>query len=837
MENTHAFKEFFTQQLNTAQQNAVTPTRGALLIVAGAGSGKTRVITARIAHLILNEGVHPSNIIALTFTNKAANEMKERIARFLGNARSLPFIGTFHSYCLKLLKTNGEYLDHPFLSILDEDDQEKLLSGIIQRSGITKRITAKQLSYQISQIKNQMQDPLTSSSSLDPKLLTDLYNAYEKEKRLSKSLDFDDLLIEGLALFKKHPIFKTQFQQTVRHILVDEYQDTNVIQHELLKQMSQDGPRSMAVDSVCVVGDEDQSIYSWRGATVANVMNFKQDFPETVIIKIEQNYRSVQPILEVANHVIKNNKYRNPKNLWSDRPAKDRVRIISCMSNYQEGDTIAQLVQVAAKQQSSTATNLRQGAGEQIAVLYRAHYQSRTIEEALVKYSIPYKIVGGTQFYDRKEIKDLLAYLRLVVNPFDRAAFFRIINCPMRGLGEKFEEQFYERWNSEPFSPYDAIIKAFIQEKLVTGIKKTSLEQFANHFKPLNHDTRPLKALEHIIMHVAYITYLKNAYETEEAQTRIDNVKELVRAIAHFESNGITTIRGLLDEIALMQEHMQKDDAKNPVLLMTLHAAKGLEFDMVILCGLEEGLFPSSRSMLTDDGLEEERRLFYVGITRAKERLLITHARHRYTYGQMNDQLSSRFLDEIPSKLATSFDGTSWNITQAKAFFADWLNAKMPTSASTVMTFGASHTPNPVYPDSSTSSELKARRTIKSSSETGLRPSTGRAAGKEKTAKPETAKGSIQKLKEAVAQRYARSKNASFETILRPSSGRAAVESASSSITHAAHGWKTNQPVAHKSFGVGIIKNIETRSDDQVFLTVQFKSGTKKIDQKFVAKV
>jgi DNA helicase II / ATP-dependent DNA helicase PcrA len=802
MENTQAFKEFFSQQLNQAQQNAVSPKCGSLLVVAGAGSGKTRVITARIANLILNEQVPPYAIIALTFTNKAANEMKERIARFLGTTQSLPFIGTFHSYCLKLLKTNGQYLDHPFLSILDEDDQEKLLSGIIQRSGISKRITAKQLSYQISQIKNQMQDPLTYAGALDPKLLTDLYNAYEKEKRLSQALDFDDLLIEGLNLFKKHISFKEQFQKTVRHILVDEYQDTNVIQHEFLKQMAHPSIRSatqgerglnIAIDSVCVVGDEDQSIYSWRGATVANVMNFKHDFPETQIIKIEQNYRSVQPILDIANHVIQNNKQRNPKNLWSDRPAKDRVRTISCVSNYQEGDTIAQLMHVLAKQESLSS----------IAILYRAHFQSRTIEEALVKNSIPYKIIGGTQFYDRKEIKDLLAYLRLIVNPFDRAAFFRVINCPMRGLGEKFEELFYERWNNEPFSPYDAIIKAFVQEKIVTGTKKTSLEQFAHVFKNLNHETRPLKALEMIIAHVAYITYLKNTYDTEEAQTRVDNVKELVRAIAHFESTGISTIRGLLDEIALMQEHAQKEEAKNPVLLMTLHAAKGLEFDMVILCGLEEGLFPSSRSLITDEGLEEERRLFYVGITRAKERLLITHARHRYTYGQMNDQMPSRFLGEIPSKMAPSFDGTSWNITQAKAFFADWLNAKVPT---TVMTFGGSNFAKTTSDRSPATPKPKVTHSPKAAVKSSVKSVT-------------------QKLKEAVAQRYAASKKSM------------APDPLPATITHAAHGWRTNQPVAHKSFGIGIIKNIETRGEENVFLTVHFKSGTKKIDQKFVTKV
>ena len=529
-------------------------------------------------------------------------------------------------------------------------------------------------------------------------------------------------------------------------------------------------------------------------------MNFKKDFPETQIIKIEQNYRSVQPILEVANQIIQHNKQRNPKHLWSDRPAKDRVRVISCMSNYQEGDTIAQLISVASREKSRPT----------IAILYRAHFQSRTVEEALIKNSIPYKIIGGTQFYDRKEIKDLLAYLRLIINPFDRAAFFRVINCPSRGLGEKFEELFYERWNADPFSSYDVIIRALIEEKSVTGIKKTALEPFANTFKNLNYETRPLKALEYIIAHVAYITYLKTTFDSQEAQTRIDNVKELLRAITHFESNGVITIRALLDEITLMQEHIQNDEEQDPVLLMTLHAAKGLEFDMVILCGLEEGLFPSSRSLMTDDGLEEERRLFYVGITRAKERLLITYARHRYSYGQMNDQVPSRFIQEIPQKLASAFEGSSWNVTQAKTFFVDWLKAKNPN---TVLTFGVSQSV-PAH----SSPKIAAKHLTKEPTK----------------ARPKTV---TQKIKEAVTQRYAASKKTPaaepVKSTTNPGHGSPEVEAKNRTT----NGWRTNQPVSHKSFGVGVIKNIETRSDDQVFLTVQFKSGTKKIEQKFLAKV
>lgn len=760
MENIQKFRTFISEQLNDAQRNAVLPEKGSLLVVAGAGSGKTRVITARIAHLILEKNVPAHQIVALTFTNKAANEMKERIGRYLGSNSELPFIGTFHSYCLYLLKQNGELLEQPFFSILDSDDQQKMVSQLLKAHGVNKRITPSQIIYQISHLKNQMQNPLTASDiSLDLHLFNEIYNAYEREKRVSKCLDFDDLLLHALALFTKYPSFKKEFQETVRHILIDEYQDTNLVQHEFLKHMAQHN-NNMNIDSVCVVGDEDQSIYSWRGATVANVMNFTHDFPGTTLIKIEQNYRSVQPILEVANHVIKNNRYRNPKNLWSDRQARDRIRVIACMSNYQEGDMIAQLATIISTQQSLSS----------VAVLYRAHYQSRTVEEALVKYSIPYKIIGGVQFYERKEIKDLLAYLRLYVNPFDRTAFFRVINCPTRGLGAKFEELCYDRWNEQPFLSFKDILNGIIEDKAVPPAKCLTLREFLRIFSAIEQNTTPLKALELIIAHVAYISYLKQAYDTEEAQSRIDNVKELLRALSHFEANGITTIGKLLDEIALMQEHHVEDETKDPILLMTLHAAKGLEFDMVILCGLEEGLLPSSRSLVTDEGLEEERRLFYVGITRAKERLLLTHARHRYAYGQVNDQRPSRFINEIPSTLAPTYDGTSWNIVQAKSFFADWCNARI---SSPVHTFGSAQ---------STPSIRK-------------KPLTSRTA---------------QKTKSNISAPIARSNSRT---------------------------WRINQPVSHPKFGVGIVTNIEERGNENTFLTIKFKSGTKKIDHTFVTKV
>jgi len=682
------FNEFLTTKLNAEQQKAVQHQDGALLVIAGAGSGKTRVITARIAHLILNAGVSPRAIVALTFTNKAAKEMQERITHFLGKHVELPFIGTFHSYCLRLLKKNQELLDYPFFSILDDDDQQKLLSGIINRAALQKEVTAKNLSYQISHIKNHATDTehINMLYAVNPRLQA-LYAAYEQEKKASKCLDFDDLLLQGLKLFTHHADFKSQTQDTVRHILVDEYQDTNVVQHELLKQMARDA-RTFSIDSICVVGDEDQSIYSWRGATIANIINFKKDFPDAVSIKIEQNYRSVQSILDIANSVITHNKQRNPKVLWSEKKGHDRIRRITCMSEYQEGDLIAQFASVASKTQKLSS----------IAVLYRTHFQSRAIEEALIRSSIPYKIIGGVQFYDRKEIKDLLAYLRLVVNPFDRASFFRVISVPPRGLGLKFEELFYEYWHNETFLHFHDVAKKLIETMQVMGSKKTALEEFCHVFEGCAPTDKPTHALDHIISKLGYIGYLKETYEPEDAQSRIENVKELLNAMKHFESSGIGTIEQFLDEVALMQEKMnKKDENHDALLLMTLHAAKGLEFDTVILTGLEEGLLPSSRSMAQEDTLEEERRLFYVGITRARERLLITHSRYRYAYRNMTDQIPSRFLDEIPDHLTFIENASYWKTPEMRIALSKWLGNNQAPAENHIMTFGTPKSSNNTY--------------------------------------------------------------------------------------------------------------------------------------------
>jgi len=676
------FNTFLKENLNRQQQKVVKEKDGIFLVVAGAGSGKTRVITSRIANLIINKNVDPHTIIALTFTNKAANEMKGRIREFLEYNVEMPFLGTFHSYCLRILRSNSDLLDKPFEAILDEDDQKKILSGIIKRNGLGKRITAKKLSYNISQIKNRMvgnKDDVMNTLANDS-FLREMYAAYEYEKQASKCYDFDDLLIEAVRLFERKPEFKQEFQEHAKHILVDEYQDTNVAQHVLLKHMTLDKKNKCKADSLCVVGDEDQSIYSWRGATIANIINFKKDFKNAKLIKIEQNYRSVQPILDAANKVISHNKKRNPKKLWSEKKGRDRIRTINCSSEYQEGDIVARFIKTAWKKQSLNS----------IAILYRAHYQSRAIEEAFIRSSIPYKIVGGIQFYERKEIKDILAYLRLIVNPFDRPSFFRVINCPTRGLGQKFEDKFYISWNQDIFSGFKDIANALLKEKTLTATKQKSLKDFIKIFDKIDQHTKPSNAIEKIIAKSGYKQFLKDSCEKNEYEAREDNLKELVRATKFMEEQGIHTISEFLQEVALMQASshaLGQDEQKDHVTLMTLHAAKGLEFNTIIIVGIEEGILPSARSLYDSDAVEEERRLFYVGMTRAKERLILSYADYRYAFGQTSYQPESRFLKEIPNNLQNKIDLTRSNTAQIDAMFYRWLGINMPKISSSVVTF------------------------------------------------------------------------------------------------------------------------------------------------------
>ena len=653
MDAHEKFSQFFTTQLNPDQQQAVEPKNGVLLVCAGAGSGKTRVITARMTNLILNHSVPAQSIIALTFTNKAAREMKERIAHFLPN-QQLPFVGTFHSYCLRILKTYRQYYTNHQFSILDDDDQDKMLRAIINRYGLQKKVSVKTLSSAISQQKNSL-------LGISDPLLEELYSVYEKEKKYAHALDFDDLLLEVLNLFKTSEPFKQEFQHKIRHVLVDEYQDTNLVQHDLLQQITCSGPKKFTLDSLCVVGDEDQSIYSWRGATIKNIVYFKRDFPEAQSITIAQNYRSVQSILDTANAIIDNNLERNPKKLWSAKTGTDRIRRMLCASSYQEGDVVARLAQAHFQKRPL----------ESIAVLYRSLYQSRALEEALIRNSVPYKIIGGIRFYDRQEIKDLLAYLRIVANPFDRVAVMRVINTPSRGLGDKFTEQLMQLWDEQPFLNIHEILAHMLEQKLVTGNKRTAVQQFESTFTGHTAQSSAQQVLEDIVYKLDYHAYLKDQFSPEDAQAKIENVKELNNALHAFEKQDIVSVERFLEEVALLQEHITGEESAQYISLMTLHAAKGLEFDTVTITGLEEQLLPSNHALYAENGVEEERRLLYVGITRARERLLLTHVRYRYAFGTMTDQRASRFVHELPEAVIDA-DCAQWPSNEITRYIREW---------------------------------------------------------------------------------------------------------------------------------------------------------------------
>ena len=676
METEKKISTLHIQDLNTEQQKAVLHTEGPLLVIAGAGSGKTRVITNRIAHIMCNHNVPASSIIALTFTNKAAQEMKERIRKSLGQDYRLPFIGTFHSYCLYLLRIHKELLPFENFSIFDEDDKNALLTQLIKKSPLYKRQTAQQLSYLISKLKNQTLDHAEQLSSLQDPHVREIVIAYEKEKRTSNSFDFDDLLVEGARLLQKHESVRNWHHATIRHILVDEYQDTNHVQHELLKLMGLTKDKQLAVDSVCAVGDEDQSIYSWRGATVDNIMYFQNDFKRTTLIKMEQNYRSKEPILHVANTVIQNNSNRIEKKLWSEHTGSDCVRALQCLSGYQEADSIARYCELLQSAGTLTAS----------AILYRTHFQSRLIEEALIKYGIPYTIIGGIRFYERKEIKDIIAFIRLIINPFDRMAFSRIINCPTRGLGDVFQEMFLTQWSHEPLLNVHQISEKLLQEKMAVGTKAKALETFLAIFKNLESNSNAPDAVTHIISASNYIQHLKDTYEKNEAQERIENLQEFVNATHFFAGQGKQSLELLLNEISLLQEKTDKEQGSVGITLMTIHAAKGLEFSNVVIAGLEENLFPSSRSLASQEQLEEERRLFYVAITRARHKLLITNARYRQTYGSMEEQIGSRFIDEIPRSYCKFDQAGNWQMYEIKNYFAQWLKINAPVSDVMVFT-------------------------------------------------------------------------------------------------------------------------------------------------------
>ncbi|HLI34467.1 MAG TPA: UvrD-helicase domain-containing protein [Terriglobia bacterium] len=651
----------FLNQLNPQQRRAVESTEGPLLILAGAGSGKTRVITYRIAHLIENLRVPPETILAVTFTNKAAQQMKERVATLLGGSPGDggPHISTFHSFCVRVLRRDIDRLGYNRdFSIYDEEDQQRLIRISTQELGLTEEVlSARAAQSRISHAKNRGISPADlyrQATDVQTEKLASLYDRYEKKLRESNALDFDDLLLKTVELFEKAPDICQLYNQFFRYLMVDEYQDTNRIQYRLIRQLTQ------GHQNICVVGDEDQSIYRWRGADIENILSFEKDYPDAKIIRLEQNYRSTQIILDAASAVVSHNRARIGKRLWSERAEGSRVGL------YRAEDADAEAAFVA----DDLARALAEEPHGTVGVLYRTNAQSRLFEETLRRNNTQFQLVGGFRFYERAEIKDALAYARLAVNPKDNAAFLRIINVPPRGIGASTLSALQAAAQQLGLSLWETVEHELSRGASLPRLRK-SLESFAAVVRPLmeNHASVSLSEFfRNILDRAGYLAMLE-AEGTLEAEGRIENLQELVNAAREAESRG-ETLSQFLDHAALVSDSDEYSE-RSRVTLMTLHTAKGLEFSTVYLVGMEEGLFPHKLSLMEDAALEEERRLCYVGMTRARQRLVLTWAARRRSYGEdyLRSTRPSRFLSEVPSSLLDRLDAeapifktrTSWN--------------------------------------------------------------------------------------------------------------------------------------------------------------------------------
>lgn len=641
-------EETILSGLNPQQKQAVQTTEGPLLVVAGAGSGKTSVLTRRIAYLVEEHGVAPWNILAITFTNKAAQEMREREKSLLGPAAESIWMSTFHALCVRILRRDAEKIGYSSnFSIADSSEQLTLIKHIEKDLNIDpKYYPAKQILANISNAKNALLTPddfSTSVSSPFEKMTAKIYTEYQKRLKRDHIMDFDDLIMQTLVLLKKDKDTLEFYQNKFRYILVDEYQDTNQAQYELTTLLAKGSK------NICVVGDADQSIYGWRGANMENIMNFEKDYKNDGVqtVKLEQNYRSTGHILSAANAVIKNNQNRKDKNLWTDQGDGQKLIYYQAQSGDDEAHYILSKIKEKVDEKNRNYRDF--------AILYRTNAQSRTVEEAFVKSSVPYQIVGGHKFYDRKEIKDVLAYLKLVANPADTMSLNRIINTPKRGIGVASVDRLLAFANSNGFNALEAMDRVGMSDVPTRAAMKMS--DFASKL----HDVIAFSKIhtvtgltEKLLNDFGYIEALKKE-KTIEADTRLENLDEFLSVTKRFddsyepESDDSDRLSDFLAEVSLLsdQDDLKEDD--NQVTLMTLHAAKGLEFPVVFLVGMEDGLFPLNRA-IQENNLEEERRLAYVGITRAKEELFLTSAYSRMMFGQMQHNAPSMFLDEINSE-------------------------------------------------------------------------------------------------------------------------------------------------------------------------------------------
>ena len=632
--------------LNTQQQEAVFHTEGPVLILAGAGSGKTRVLTHRIAYLIEEKGVNPWNIMAITFTNKAAGEMRERVDKIVGFGSESIWVSTFHSSCVRMLRRFIDRLgfDTNF-TIYDTDDQKTLMKDICKRLDIdTKIYKERSIMAAISSAKDELIGPeeyeLKVMGDFSKRKIALAYKEYQKELKKNNALDFDDLIMKTVELFQACPDVLEYFQERFKYIMVDEYQDTNTAQFKFVSLLAE------KYKNLCVVGDDDQSIYKFRGANIGNILGFENVFPDAKVVRLEQNYRSTQNILNAANQVIQNNMERKRKTLWTENEEGEKLHFRQFMNAYEEAEYIVGDISKKVREKDAQYRD--------IAILYRTNAQSRLFEEKFLMANIPYKLVGGVNFYARKEIKDLLAYLKTVDNARDDLAVRRIINVPKRGIGATTLTRVQDYAVSMGMSFYEALKEANAISTL--GRAATKVEPFVTFIQTLRSKAEylsPSELLKDIIESTGYVKELE-AEGTEEAEARIENIDELItKVVSYEEENEEPTLSGFLEEVALVADIDSVDGDDNQVLLMTLHSAKGLEFPFVYLAGMEDGMFPSYMTITSDDPteIEEERRLCYVGITRAMKDLTLTCAQQRMIRGETQYNKVSRFIKEIPREL------------------------------------------------------------------------------------------------------------------------------------------------------------------------------------------
>lgn len=630
--------------LNKEQQQAVQHTEGPLLILAGAGSGKTKVLTVRIAHL-LAQGINPYEILAITFTNKAAKEMKSRVEGLVGDVANRIWLSTFHSFCAKFLRFEiDSFLGYNSnFTIYDTSDSQAVIKAALKALNLDdKYYPVGAMIAAISDAKNQLlfaSDFRKQARDFYQQKVADVYEYYERELRKNNALDFDDLLLVAVKLLQSNAAVLDKYSHRFRYVMIDEYQDTNHAQYLLAKLLASHWK------NIAVVGDADQSIYAWRGADIQNILDFEKDYPNCTSIKLEQNYRSTKIILDAANAVIDNNEGRPEKNLWTDKTEGAKIQHFMAQSEHEEaafiGDTIAK------------KHDIHDVPYGDMAILYRTNAQSRVLEEALIKRALPYTMVGGTKFYDRKEIKDVLAYLRVLYNPFDDLSLLRIINVPKRSIGATTVAKLQEYARANGTSLFMTLTQLHLIDS-IKGKTKEKLEEFGILIFTLVSEMENrtvLDILESILDRTGYLAQLEESTDPQD-QARAENIGELLSVAKDFQdTNPSGTVEDFLEQVALVNDVDSFEQEESKVTLMTLHAAKGLEFPIVFLCGLEEGLFPHSRTLMNPEEIEEERRLAYVGITRAEKELYISNATTRTVFGRTSSYLPSRFIDEIPEEL------------------------------------------------------------------------------------------------------------------------------------------------------------------------------------------